>query len=176
MTETIKYCELDCKVLYQIIDKFSDNIFKLFRIDILKYPTLSSLAFAIYRTKFLNNETKIPLIHGEMYDFIKKSYTGGSVDVYKPTALFNFDPKKIYRYDVNSLYPYVMKEYPMPVGNPIYFEGDILKVYETDNSSDKPFGIFEVEVEAPSDIKVPLLQTRVKVKNGTTRTIAPTGN
>lgn len=46
--ETIKYCELDCFVLSQIIDKFSKNIFNLFRIDIFKYPTLSSLAFAIY--------------------------------------------------------------------------------------------------------------------------------
>lgn len=33
--QTIKYCDLDCLVLYQIIDKFSDNIWKLFRIDIL---------------------------------------------------------------------------------------------------------------------------------------------
>ena len=76
MTETIKYCELDCIALYQIIDKFSDNIFQMFRIDLLKYPTLSSLAFAIYRCKILTEKTQIPLIHGEMYNFIKKSYTG----------------------------------------------------------------------------------------------------
>ena len=69
--ETIKYCELDCIVLYNNINKFSDNIFKLFRIDILQYPTLSSLAFAIYRTKFLNKDAKIPLIQGDIYNFIK---------------------------------------------------------------------------------------------------------
>ncbi len=173
--ETIKYCKLDCIVLYKIIDKFSDNIFKLFRINVLKYPTLSSLAFAIYRTKFLNDKTQIPLIHGVIYDFIKHSYTGGSVDVYKPTPPLDSEgkPKKIYRYDVNSLYPYVMKSYPMPVGYPTYFEGDILKSYV---SGDKPFGIFEADIMAPSDIKIPLLQTRVKVKKGTTRTVAPIGN
>lgn len=104
--ETLKYCELDCILLYQIIDKFSDSIFKSFRIDILKYPTLSSLAFAIFRSNFLKDDTEIPLIHGEIYDFIKKSYTGGSVDVYKPTQTAHSNSEhKVYRYDVNSLYP-----------------------------------------------------------------------
>jgi len=166
--ETIKYCELDCYILYKIIDKFSDNIFNLFRIDLLQYPTLSSLAFGIYRSQFLNN-AKIPIIQGEMYNFIKKSYTGGSVDVYKPIPTNN---SKIYRYDVNSLYPFVMKNYSMPCGTPIYFEGDILKSL---NGGEKPFGIFEVDIEAPADIKIPLLQTRVKLNNDTFRTIAPIG-
>jgi hypothetical protein len=58
--ETIKYCEQDVRTLYQIIDEFSLRIFKLFRVDILKYPTLSSLAFAIYRSSFLNKDAKIP--------------------------------------------------------------------------------------------------------------------
>jgi DNA polymerase type B, organellar and viral len=51
--ETIKYCEQDCKTLYQIIRSFQKKIFILFRLDILKYPTLSSLAFAIFRYKFI---------------------------------------------------------------------------------------------------------------------------
>lgn len=166
-TETIKYCELDCLVLYQILSKFSDNIFKLFRIDILRHSTLSSLAFAIYRTNYLK-DAKIPLIHGEIYNFIKQSYTGGSVDVYKPV---NEAGEKVYRYDVNSLYPYAMKHFPMPTGNPTYFEGDILKTSEYSN---KPYGIFEVDVVAPAIIKYPLLQTRIKTDNGY-RTVAPLG-
>nr|BAM29340.1 dnapol [Lentinula edodes] len=179
--ETVKYCKLDCLVLYQIIDKFSDNIFKLFRIDILNYPTLSSLAFAIYRSNFLKKESNIPLIQGEIYDFIKKSYTGGSVDVYKPSPFSSSKDinSKIYRYDVNSLYPYVMKNYPMPVEKPIYFEGDIFILNNINISSlyqtDKPFGIFEVEIETPSNIKIPILQKRIKTNKGY-RTIAPIGN
>lgn len=169
-TETIKYCDLDCVVLYQVINKFSDLIFKMFRIDLLKYSTLSSLAFAIFRTSFLK-ESKIPLIHGEMYEFIKKSYTGGSVDVYKPKPSSN---KKVYRYDVNSLYPYAMKQYPMPVNDPTYFEGDILQNYDPEN---KPFGIFEVYIIAPSQIKYPLLQQRVKTgKFKFPRTVACIGS
>jgi hypothetical protein len=155
----------------------------MFRIDLLKYPTLSSLAFAIYRSKILKDDAQIPLIHGEIYEFIKNSYTGGSVDVYKPIPTVR-EPKVteetlIRRYDVNSLYPFAMKEFPMPSDNPVYFEGDIMKTYNHNNDLadlDKPFGIFEVDIETPKDIKIPLLQTKVKVKNGTYRTIAPIGN
>ena len=109
-----------------------------------------------------------------MYDFIKKSYTGGSVDVYKPSPpSVGQEGEKVYRYDVNSLYPYAMKSYPMLVGTPIYFEGDILNMEYDKN--DKPFGIFEVDIESPLDIKIPLLQTRINTGKGF-RTIAPIGN
>lgn len=131
------------------------------------------------RTKFLKND-KIPLIHGDIYKFIKKAYTGGSVDVYKPSPSNkpfeisnNENKEKVYRFDVNSLYPFVMKEFPMPIGSPIYFEGDIINTYL--GGQEKPFGIFEVEIEAPLDIKIPLLQTRTKI-NGAYRTISPIGN
>jgi len=50
--ETIKYCEQDCKTLYYAIKEFSKEIFKVFRVDISHTPTISSLAFRIFRTKF----------------------------------------------------------------------------------------------------------------------------
>ena len=159
--ESLKYCNQDVKTLYQVIDKFSEHIFVNFRLDIVKYPTLSSLAFAIYRSKFLN-EYKIPLITGTMFNDISSSYSGGTVDVYKPIG------ENLYHYDVNSLYPYVMKDFPMPVGLPYYFEGDIFSVYK------RPFGFFEVEIETPNKLNIPLLQTRKKTNSGT-RTVTPLG-
>ena len=54
--------------------------------DILKYPTLSSLAFAIFRSKFLK-DSKIPIIEGELFNKLKEAYTGGAVDVYKPQPI-----------------------------------------------------------------------------------------
>ena len=77
-TETIKYCELDCLVLHQVIEKFSKFIYESFRIDIHQYPTLSSLAFAIFRSNFLG-DSKIPIIIGDMFTFIKEGYTGAGV-------------------------------------------------------------------------------------------------
>jgi hypothetical protein len=127
-------------------------------------PTLASLAFGIYRTILVSLDTKIPLISGNTFDFIKDGYTGEHVDVYKPYG------KKVHTYDVNSLYSSEMKNYPMathPTGNPVYFEGDIL------SSSIKPFGIFEVEV--PTDLNVPILQIKYKTEKGEIRTISPLG-
>ena len=170
--ETIKYCEQDCKTLYQIIRSFQKKIFILFRLDILKYPTLSSLAFAIFRSKFLKN-SKIPIIEGDLFKDIKEGYTGGAVDVYKP---FPKEGEKVFCYDVNSLYPSTMAEFNMPVGAPTYFEGDISKIGPGSgyNLTNKLFGFFEVEIEAPKDMNIPLLQTRIKTNCGY-RTIAPVG-
>ena len=38
--EVIKYCELDCKVLYQVIDKFNDLIFEKWRVPVNKYNNM----------------------------------------------------------------------------------------------------------------------------------------
>jgi len=40
----------------------------------------------------------------------------------------NFNGKLIYGYDVNSLYPYIMKNYLIPIGKKTYFEGNIRKI------------------------------------------------
>jgi len=175
-SETLRYCELDCIVLYRVIKIFNEKIFTTFRADILKYPTLSSLAFAIYRQNYLG-DAKIPLISGEMFNFFKEGYTGGTVDVYKPYG------ENVYWYDVNSLYPYIMLTTGMPVGTPTYFEGDISLAYADKpapalapapapshilhstkwggviatvepepNLTAKPYGIFVVEVTAPENL------------------------
>jgi hypothetical protein len=127
-----------------------------------------------------NLENKLPITIGKIYSDIKKSYTGGAVDVYLPYG------EDLYLYDINSLYPSVMREFPMPVGQPKYFEGDILQniifnlvcteekeKYSTTNNNDRPFGFFEVEITTPDDILNPILQT--KLKGRYSRTIAPIG-
>jgi hypothetical protein len=106
--ETIKYVELDCIILYKLLMEFNDIIYSKFRVDAFKYPTISSLAFAIFRTNYMKDDT-IPIIKGIIYKFIKNSYTGGAVDVYKAYG------KNIKCYDVNSLYPsqMLLKEFPV---------------------------------------------------------------
>ena len=120
--ESIKYCMEDCISLHQVIFKFGVEILDMFQYDISRSPTLPSLALGIYRSNFLQKEFKIPIITGHTYSDLVQGYLGGHVDVYYPVSDKN---KKVYHYDVNSLYPYVMANFPMPVGTPIYFEGDI---------------------------------------------------
>jgi hypothetical protein len=71
---------------------------------------------------------------------------------------------KIYGYDVNSLYPFVMKEFLYPIGNPTYFKGNIL-------FKDKDaFGFFYCKIKAPDNIKHPILQTLLN-----NRSVCPLG-
>jgi hypothetical protein len=162
--EAIKYCNLDCVSLYQVLFKFNDMIFKYFGKNIHHYPTLPSLAMAIYRSNFMA-ENLIAQLSGKIADDIRKGYTGGAVDMYIPESTSEV---KIKCLDVNSLYPSQMQSQLMPVGFPTYFEGDILKIDKN------AFGFFSVKITAPHDIKHPILQTHIKTDHGT-RTISPIG-
>jgi DNA polymerase type B, organellar and viral len=59
----------------------------------------------VYIEKNIKKKYKIPIIVGEMYSNMKKSYTRGAVDFYKPFG------KNIKGYDVNSLYPSQMEKF-----------------------------------------------------------------
>lgn len=126
-------------------------------------------------------DNKIHMLSGSIMKDIKESYTGGSVDMFIPTNIDNpfryivktpigptYVLNPIYCYDINSLYPYVMKKFPMPVGKPTYFEGDILKI------DPNAFGFFYCKIIAPKNLKHPILQTHIKTKDGV-RTISPLG-
>jgi hypothetical protein len=80
----------------------------------------------------------------------------------------NKDKSEIYAYDVNSLYPFVMFQFDMPVGKPVYFEGDILAL------DPKAFGFFFCNIIAPDNLQHPIIQTHVKTNNGV-RTVAALG-
>ena len=117
--ELIIYCNKDCKILFFIIKKFNKLIFDKWTLNINNFPTLPSIAFGLFRSKILS-ENEIPNLTGQIYLDIKESYTGGSLDMIVPQG------KDIYYYDVNSLYPSVMANKPMPIGKISAFEGNIL--------------------------------------------------
>lgn len=135
-----------------IFEKFSKNIHN--------YPTLPSLAFAIFRSNFMKDENILKLT-GNIEKEIRKGYTGGSTDMFIPYG------KKIYVYDVNALYPSVMLDQDMPIGKPIKFIGDIRK-FEPNS-----FGFFKVN--CPDNIEHPILQIKTKTKDGI-KTISPIGS
>jgi len=70
----------------------------------------------------------------------------------------------LYHYDINSLYPYSMAKFDVPISNMKYFEGDIFKLGFT------PFGFLFAEVTAPENLNIPILQILYKG-----RTISPLG-
>jgi hypothetical protein len=156
-----KYCENDCIALYQVISKFNEFIFNLFQLNVQRFPTLPSLALGIFRCNFLK-EHKIPLIVGQMFHDIRNSYTGGATDVYISKG------ENVKGYDMNSQYPYVMANKPMPIGKVNYFEGDITKI------NPNAFGFFYCKITTPKYLEHPIIQTKIKTDSGM-RTIAPLG-
>jgi hypothetical protein len=170
--EAIKYCKLDCKCLYDVLTKFNILIFKEFKVNMTKSLTLPALAMRIFKTHFMPKDS-IYQILGNIEQNIRDSYTGGAVDVYIPhnrvESFFSKIFNKLYYYDVNSLYPTIMAKTPMPVGKPIYFEGDIR------NIDPQAFGFFYCKINSPDYLEHPILQRRIKTSEGI-RTIAGLGS
>jgi hypothetical protein len=154
--ELLEYNLHDCKVLYEVMLAFNQSFQELFKISIFTSPTLPSLAFKLYTEQFLKH--KVEITWAEEYEDFKKAYIGGAVDVYKTYG------KNLYYYDVNSLYPYVMKSNKYPIGDSSYFWGDIKQLKDI-------FGIVHCKVTAPNNLYTPILLTR---RIG--RTIAPLGS
>ena len=152
--EAISYCEQDCVLLYNILNKFGNQIYKEFKVNIYLTPTLPSLAFRIYRTHFMKNNS-IPILTDKFYNDLVNAYYGGHCDVFIPKN----DKKLVYCYDVNGLYPYGMKMFQFPTKLLTFFFGDITKDsnYNKMLNNNKAVGIFKVRVSAPLTLKNPIL-------------------
>jgi len=170
--EAIKYCKLDCFCLYEILVKFNENVFNKFQINIHSSLTAPALSMRIFKTHFMPENTIYQLL-GKIEKDIRESYTGGAVDVYKPHnkigSYFSKTFRKLYYYDVNSLYPTVMAQGEMPIGLPTIFEGDIRKI------DSNAYGFFYCKITTPAYLEHPILQRIIKTSEGT-RTIAGLGS
>lgn len=145
--ETLLYLEKDLIAQYQVLEKFAKNIYSQYQLNITSCLSLPSLASGIFRSSFYEKPV-IPILTGKIYKDIRSSYVGGITEVYKPRG------ENLYTYDVNSLYPYAMKQ-DMPTGTP---------VYTTETDLDKLFGFVYTTVESPNGMYIPVLP--VKLSNG----------
>jgi len=143
--ETVKdYLKNDVVGLYQVMDKFRNwDLIKKVGIK----PTIASQSLACFQY-FLNNRISDMPPCDEKY--MRLAYYGGRVEI------FNMKAKNIYCYDVNSLYPSVMKHNVFPISKPLmsgrrYVEGKL--------------GVYNVEVIVPNIYNIPPVPYReVKIK------------
>lgn len=113
-----------------------------------------SLALTIFRTKFYDpNHWPIHLPSKNEDRFIRRGYYGGHTDVYIPHGT------NLYYYDVNSLYPYIMKTFDMPGGVPVWHGH-----FENQDLSNL-FGFIEAYVITPEGMNRPFLPLRDKKTN-----------
>lgn len=148
----IKQCENDCRVLQEGFLKFRSEIYEQFGINIENHLTIPSLSLKIFKRHFYNIE-KTP-ISTNPYNFdemIRRSYFGGISEVFYPHLR-----KDGYCYDVNSLYPFIMKSFKFPIGEPKFIDGDKINI-------DKFIGFIECNVFNENE-KNTLLPFRDEIK------------
>jgi hypothetical protein len=103
------YLKTDCMVLHETMTAFCDTVFsKIAPIGRLGI-TLPSTAMKVFTTKYLSDVLHIPS-HEGLRKALRLGYCGGRVEVFKP----GYFPK-VNVYDVNSLYPSVMADTPVPI-------------------------------------------------------------
>lgn len=147
----LDYMKQDIRLLGGVMQKAQEIYWKLFQVDIESKITISSLALSIFRLKYYDaSNWPIHIPNKNEDTFIRKAYYGGHTDVYKPYG------ENLYYYDVNSLYPFIMKEFPMPGGDPVWHGN--LEGMELDSL----FGFIEAYVVCPKTIKKPFLPYRDK--------------
>lgn len=145
----LEYMKQDILLLGGIMHNFQDLYAKAYKNDIVNKITTASLALSLFRSNYYD-ELKFPIhIPNKNEDtFIRRGYYGGHADAYIPRG------ENLYYYDVNSLYPFVMKEFPMPGGAPVWHSD--LDSMELDSM----FGFIQAYVECPKTMKRPFLPYR----------------
>ena len=145
--------------LYNALIKAQAQYLNNYAIDITKVVSTSNLSLQIYRKHFM--KLSIPILKHSVDLFIRNSYFGGATDYYVAYG------ENIKYYDVNSLYPFVMK-FNMPF--------EIIKYHplgsmENISIMSSIYGFFEADITKPDNIKHPVLPVK---RDG--ETIYPIGN
>ena len=165
MENLVEYLRLDVVGTYQLYLKI-DEPFKLKGKTILdpKVFTLSQVAFSIVMEYWKIEGYVIPKINKNLDQFCRRASYGGRCEVFKrefkcknyneimknikQSGATNYDD--IYDYmdalDVNSLYPYVMRNFNYPVGVPL-----VTATYKHGF-----MGIYECDVVKPKNILYPV--------------------
>src|ERR1035437_3942281 len=96
-TNDLEYCYKDCSIVYDYLEKVFEYTEKL-------KPTIASCAMEIFQKKYLKRNLFSK--HGEQF---RDSYYGGRVECFKFGKI-----DACYKYDVNSLYPFVCTDMYFP--------------------------------------------------------------
>lgn len=163
--ELNEYLRLDCISLYEIVTTLIE-ISGLPISEFLKCPTTASLAMKVYQTNYPDDyEKAISTTYGKtkwgtfLEDFVRSAYYGGRTEVFQSELNGGF------HYDVNSLYPHVMKENPIPIGKPRHHTGDKARnVFKYWYNYKQGGGFLECDIHIPTDLHIPPLPHRMHQK------------
>lgn len=125
-TEELKeYCKNDVKIIFEFV-KLLLNFLSENDLSKLK-PTIGSLALNIFRHRFYSEKNNPIYCHKwiEAEKIERDSYRGGICDCFKIVKDFK---EQLYKLDINSMYPYIMKTKMMPTK--LIYYGDYKHISE----------------------------------------------
>lgn len=110
----LKYCRMDCILLYDSLKVFEKEI------DFSLFTTSPKTSMQYFKTFFLKSH--LPRISVKEFDRIKDFAKAGRVEVFKRYG------SNLIHLDINQAYPYIMYKYGCPVGHYVEtFEPDFNK-------------------------------------------------
>lgn len=131
--ELLEYNEQDCRGLYETLEMFFEQTG-------LRSETFATHSLRVFRKDYLKEPIFKP--HEDVTEFVRRSYHGGRVEVFKR------ENPNVTAYDVNSMYPYVMQA-----------ELPVQYVAESNQLRDDYFGFVHARVTVP-DRYIPVLPIR----------------
>ncbi len=153
--EHLAYAARDVEILVKALVRFDEIIYKLFNVH-MAY-TLAATAIKAWRSKINTSYYNPKAIE----TYVRSAYFGGAVMGRFSDTIH----KNVKTYDINSAYPYVMREYGVPFG--AHMQVNYLV-------KDLP-GIYRVLVKTPPDISFPILPKRVSTGSGPGHIVWPRG-
>jgi len=107
LEKAVEYCRTDVEILKEAMEKYiqfiKDENLGNFSI------TVAGQAFNAYRYRFMTHDIYIHS-NGRAITLEREAYAGGRTEAFKVGEI----RKKVYCYDVNSMYPYIMKKFLFP--------------------------------------------------------------
>lgn len=103
------YCRRDVEILKTAVESFMKFVQEEDLGCLAK--TLAGQAFNAFRHKFMKKNTIIIHNHEKVIELEREAYSGGRVECMKIGTFAG----RFYYYDVNSMYPFVMKNFRYPV-------------------------------------------------------------
>ena len=154
--ELLQYLRDDCIGLYQVLEKFFH--WPLIRETGISF-TIASQALKVFRSTLNDRILGCPVNSKDpefnVDKFVRKSYFGGRTEVFKP--YFKEPGEKLSCFDINSLYPSVMRDFEFPT---------TFKRWSWKYDPNE-MGFWEATVEVPRDMYVPPLGALLKIDSET---------
>lgn len=150
-----EYLKHDCIGLYEVLDRFRTEMLNIGGDLGL---TIASTSLKTFNRKYQKNY--LYMCSKEINDELRNAYFGGRTEIFRMYAP-ELKNDYYYYYDINSLYPFVMRKYDYPISKPNIIMSPNKNIYKESN------GVTFAKIVSPKGLYIPVLPSKIKMKNDT---------